>query len=271
STSVIALFDLQDRLADLKSEARKLGDKKAVKGEIVRIDSLISGLRAKAGFSETENAKYQELDKNKTVLEKERGRGLLLKDGIHSLKVFLLQQLPRDFALAYDVEVDAQKTKFEDDEEALKVFEDLRKKVKQALVDHINQIVSEHFTILGDLKRNLETLETQIKDAIGELDPYLRKIENQNLLKSLKSDLDQERTLLAAIEETENSIKVLEEKIKSSRKGLLGSYGEIFKRYVDIKAELSKPEYKSISEDLELQVRLSFDSNRFAEQFETLL
>jgi hypothetical protein len=117
----------------------------------------------------------------------------------------------------------------------------------------------------------LETLERQIKDTIGELEPYLRKVENQNLLKRLQSDLDQQRTLLTSIEEKENSIKALEEKIKKSRKGLLGSYGEIFKHYVEIKVELSKDKYKSISEDLELQVRLAFDSKRFAEQFEVLL
>jgi len=190
---------------------------------------------------------------------------------MEALEAFV-KNIPDNIAYDLDVEIDSHINKFdEDDEDAIKILESVRENIKRSLEKHISQIVTENFAILGNYSKKLADLETEIESTTNQLSPFLDKIENQNLLKKLQVAVDSQIAILRKIEAKEKSIKATEGKIGQTKETVLANYGKIYQYYQDIKTELLRDKYRKIGEDLELQVELSFDSKRFANEFESML
>ncbi len=268
ATSIISMFDLVEKLNTQKEELKKLGDKKAINNEITKVNLTIEDLKNKSDMSNEEKDKYTELDTKKITEEKNLGKLERIKNGIEAFKSFV-QEIPEQLDKKIDILVEDLANTI--DEENIIILEKLRDDIKKSFKENVLKILTDKFSILKELDEKIEISKKLLEAINNQLFPFTNKFSNKKLLNELQIKIEEQRILVKALEEKEKSINAVEEKIKRTENDMMNYYEGVYKIYKDIESELKKDTFKKISDDIELKVNISFDSNKFADQFETMV
>ncbi len=266
-TAITQFFQLKGNYARITEEIRGKGDKSARLRNIEEKNNELAGLRSIAGFTEEDEQKFDQLEKNKKI---------------HQDRLTSLQQLKTAYQTEYPAELQRLRAGVETSLDNYARLASakflLHPFIGQRFPSQINadkeQINAAFKTLVEqaqkfDLKidRLIGLTNDKINQYSGSIQPYLDKISNRTKLQSLQLEIATEQTVVEQINELEQSlaatqIAITEEynKINMANAKLLTSYNKI------VDEINSNPEYSEISTEkkIKLNAYLDFDTQRFA-------
>jgi len=226
ASDIITLLSLRDDARKLINDRKEIGEEKAIKEEIKRLESVIEKLRKESGFSEEENRKYEDLVKSQQRIESKRVKYINSMNSIQSIKDHL----------------DLLRTKIEQSLEDKKEeygHEPLEKRLIERLHSTATQIISAAFSNLIQLytqviqrfQTKIEKLSTRDVATRKQLEPFQHKIKNRSLLTKLSKDLDEQLGKIQQISKLNNQIQNVIERGKRTRDSLFRNYAQLFDNY----------------------------------------
>ncbi len=266
---VIALFSTFKERDAQQQELTKLGDKKSVQTEIVRLKTEIDVLRTNAKFSPEEDESYKKLIQRRDSLETGIKRNDRLIEVLDALGRSVSER-SEQFLNSMFIDIEIYDKEFEGDVDALTLLAGLRTTVDSSAKAMNDTIVAYQSKTLGELRSSLETLKLEKQTLDEEIRPLLDKIGNQNLLGRLQSEVESETLKLQAIESKEKQIQGIDEKVLRAMDEIPESYKRMLDGYLEIRKKLSGDDYKKI-EDIELRTRLGFNAGFFSARFEEMI
>ncbi|TSA23133.1 hypothetical protein D4R71_09065 [bacterium] len=263
--SITELLSLRQRVSDLYQSRKEIGDERAIKIELKRLEEHIDKLRKESGFSEKENIEYEKLIFQFNYHEKKK------TDYSHLYQTF------DDFKQELDVtnssciqQIDSKLDGFSYNNLVHRhlsyIISFLHEEISRVF-DNANQKWQEKRNKIEDkIKRHQETISSLDK----ELEPFKQKIKNRGLLKRLDEQLILQKSKLHKIKLLNEDIKNITSKGKKTRDNLFDSYTKLLNCYKRIDSELKKTEYSKIDDEIFLKSQVSFNISQFSNSFSNL-
>lgn len=252
------LISLRAEFNRIKKEKLTIGEKKKIYEEKERLSKEIDRLRKESGFNKKENEQYEKLLKEEKYFEDKKQKYESINDSLsdYSNNIYLLEE---------NILEDLQNKKDEYGNDSLESYliNKLHNKLVQAINNSFREFEDESEKIEKKLTQKIKKLTEEFNQRKQKLSPYLVKIKNQKLLKSLTEQLMKEQKKLVSLDDKEKELKRVIERGKQINEEILTNYNKVYFSYIDIEKELKKEAYNKIGEDLELQCSLMFDTERF--------
>lgn len=257
------IISLRDDYWRLKQEIQEVGDKKAIEQEIKRLEGLIEKLTNESGFTDTEKVTYERLNAQLSFYQKKYERYLSLDE---SLDVLLHLNIIIRGNIAKELE------------EKKSLFSGFNARITSRLLNITLSNISYAFEQTEEkcnsykikVKQKKDKYESRIALINSQLKPYKLKIKNQELLQILVKNLEEQQNKIKKITHKEVEIREIKERGKKSKEQLFENYKDLFEAYKQIEKELGKIEYSTIAENIELEICLNYDTDRFSDNFISL-
>jgi len=269
SNLVNKLFSLREKAITIKEEIKAIGEEKAIRIQIDEHYKGIEELRKKAGFTEDENKEFLKLSGLKKHYDESEWRYARIHKKTDSFKSFLESWLDdaRD-EIKNDVFGHLDNT----DDDVIEKF------IAEKIITEIDSIHSdvqmktnsELPEIINSLEQKMSMISSFSQSLKVQLNPFYEKVKNKEQLEKIQKELQGEgKKLTSIIEKTKEYDSVKREGL-ALRNQIMQTYNDLFGLYKDLRDELHKEEYKRIDENLELDVELVFNINKFEESFTDL-
>lgn len=265
SNSVNEFLTLRAKHKELITTKREIGDEKAIKIELKRLEDQMEKLRKESGFTKTENEDYEKLLRQFNFNDTKIGIYTDLKDSYNEFKISMeaLKQSTLESTTSNLQEYDYKPLSYRHfgsiiktlDKNIIKAFDKT-----QHTLTYIEQKIIDKIAVHT---KNIEKLET-------DLAPFRKKIKNRNFLKELNEKLVLQKQKLTNQKKVNEETDSITNKGKKTRDTLLNTYKNLFDCYKGINAELKKPEYSQIDDEILLKSILSFDISKFSSAFSNL-
>jgi hypothetical protein len=270
SESINDLFLLRDTHAQLVKEIKDIGEPKAIAEQIKVTQEKIDKLRRSSGFTKEENDTYEALTKVRDFHHRQSGR---YQGVLEALNAFAANATDAFISSAMS-QLRQAKDEVVQYHSGDKLIDRLLRGLAQRKEELLTRFGQEYARPDIQLRASVEQKVAKHTEAMGaakrRLEPYLAKVKNQKFLKELQVVLEKERGKLTKIEEREKKRSEIVDKGKAARKRLLDAYTELHAAYQSISAKLAESPFNKVGVDLQLEARVVFDSDRFAESFSFL-
>jgi len=270
SQSINDLFLLRSAHAQLTKEIKDIGEPKAIAEQIKVTQEKIDRLRRSSDFAKEENDAYEALTRMRYFHRRksERYRGVLealnefaadATDAFLSSAMLQLRQATNQVVQYHSGD---------------KLIDRLLRGLAQQKEELLTRFGQEYARPDAQLRASVEQKAAKHTEAMDvakrQLEPYLAKVKNQKFLKELQIVLEKERGKLTKTEERKKKREEIVDKGKAARERLLDAYTELQAAYESISAKLAEPPFNKVGVDLQLEARVMFDSDRFAEAFSSM-
>lgn len=251
-------IQLKNEYLEINKAKTSIGNKEKIDDEIKNIAKEIEKLRKSAGFSESQNktftdlnTKYKFIDDKKSYYSAASKSVQEFADSISDLRPKINDVIQKKFS-EYTTE-------------------GVEQYLLKHLYDSINSSIDESFKkfeILSNdysvaLTNKISKLEDIIEDIATNLKPFQEKIKNQKLLENLSKRLKIEKNKIIEINAKTKELNKIVERARQINSEIIENYKIIFDSYIEVESELQLDKYKKISEDLKLQSTLHFDLSKF--------
>ncbi|WP_144029788.1 TrlF family AAA-like ATPase [Paenibacillus sp. BGI2013] len=264
---IIALFTSKDELEKNKEHLSKMGNKESISIEIKKIEDEMDQLKINSGFSPEEETKYNDLIYKKNFHDAEINR---LSSMSSALELFAkeIKSVTSNYATAMQNSIGQLRKQFQTDEKSSLVVNQLIKDLVEKLVPTLTEVSD--FINYDSIDESL-VLVSQLNEKITEeLKPFVSKFANRTRLEELQLNIDAQKRILNNIFEQETRLSIETEKYNAQKKLILDEFKEMLHKYQLINDELSKPEFNTISDDMNLEANIIFDKAKFSKQFTDL-
>jgi len=270
SNCINTLFLLRESYAELQREMKEVGDQKAISAHIKEIQREIDKLRRSSGFNEGESKIFEELRLKKDNNEKKLEKYTEIYNVLSSFCVKTTDNLG-NAVKRHLIEAEEESVENTIDTRIQDILVKCLKKRKDDILDKLLEEYKEiDKVLLASIEKRLVKYNSTISMLQNKLEPYLAKIKNQEYLKRLMEQVRKEDTKLSTINEKRKLQKDIKEKGVQQKEILRQAYLELMEAYKSIVSKLSTPPFNMISNDLNLNVTLDFDSDQFDNSFTTM-
>lgn len=262
--SLIQYLDLRTEYARDNEELKKINDKKAIENEIINLIEQIDKYKMDSDLTLEQQNRYTEL-----VAYREHVNANITFYESFNNSLFQLNQDLRNSQndILYDVK-----------QKISQYSVGLRTDHSEIITIGINKLQSQIMNLIeNDVNWNLEKikenslvieeLNTKLNLANEEIGPLLEKYENQNKILELEKRLESEYKALLDYKNREAMLAVKTDRGNEEKNKMEEKYKELQEIYISILNQLMEEKYRSISEDITLDVKLLFNKNDFQEQF----
>ncbi len=252
------LIQLKNEYIDINKKKISIGKKEKIDEEIQKITKDIEDLRKTAGFTESQNKTFINLNTKYKLID---GKKAYYTNASASIDEFVssvndLGPKLTDFINKKYSEYDA---------------EGIEQYLLKHLFDNINTSIKDSFdkfNLLSDsysvaLAEKISKLEKIISEIENYLKPFQEKIKNQKLLENLSQRIKTEKDKIIEIDSKTKELHKIVERARQINAEILANYKVIFDSFLEIERELQLDKFKKIGEDLELQSTLHFDLTKF--------
>ena len=270
SQSINDLFLLRGAHAQLTKEIKDIGEPKAIAEQIKVTQEKIDRLRRSSDFAKEENDAYEALTRTRYFHRRksERYRGVL-----EALNAFAANATDAflSSAMLQLGQATKQVVQYHSGD---KLIDRLLRGLAQRKEEILRRFGEEYARPDAQLRASVEQKAAKHTEAMDlakrQLEPYLAKVKNQKFLKELQIVLEKERRKLSKIEERKKKRAEIVDKGKAAKERLFNTYTELQAAYESISAKLAEPPFNKVGVDLQLEARVVFDSDRFAESFSSM-
>jgi hypothetical protein len=266
NTAITQFFQLKGNHNRIAEEIRGKGDKSARLRNIDEKNAELAGLRAVAGFTEEDEQKFEQLEKNRKI---------------HQDRLTSLQQLKAVYQTEYPAELEKLRTSIEGSLDnysrltsakfMLHPFIGRRFPLQvNADKEQVNAVFKQIIERAQKFDQKIDRLIVLTNGKINQyntgIQPYLDKISNRSKLQSLQQEIAAEQSIVDQINELELSLTATNTAITQEYDKINAAYSRLLDSYNKIVAEINgKPEYSEISTEkkIKLKAYLDFDTQRF--------
>lgn len=254
NTAIDEYFEIQNHINELKKNQKDIGDIVGINNQISILEERIKILKGNS-IKDEELKKYDTLnERNDLILEIENNISNDYKNFEDTIQT--LENSTKVINSKIDVSVKVLRTKYfsslyDDMNERLNVFDKEIKGIKNKGEKNYNSYIS-RITIL---KNEIE----------NKLSPIREKLQNQDLIKSVETEVKQERQKLLQIGNIEERIKALVINRDTQKEILLQGYVDAYSEYEQIINTLN--ERANSINDIKLTGSIKFYYNRFKNNF----
>jgi len=247
------LFYKKNDIKNLNDNIKKIGDKKGIESEIEKLKKEVTELKKKAGMSDDEIKRYNNLLEEIASLKNNQEK---IEKDIKSLAILKSQ---KNFGIF---------TK--------------NQNILDSLDSHIQKVLNESLNVV------IEEAETKWKEQIGVEYKKLgkQKIENQDKLKKLYESfnpllekakksksldekikkLEEEENKLKEIINQEKKYKILKDEYNTLIKSIAENHSKFFDNFFNAKTEILKQRSITEDQDLEFGIEVVFENKSFQEK-----
>ncbi len=223
--NITAWLAFDKDLTQAKKELQPLGDKTAIKGEIIRIDGQITTLTQNAGLTEDELEQYTQLTTANKNISEEISR-------LESEKAELARLL--NYATNDILQHIKQSIRFETNcSTSLELYNKFILEIPDVIQPKINSFIAEVKLKGRAVVAKIEESQKLITENKKLLEPLLSKNKIQLELKMLETSLAVEKAKLATIEEKEAQIATI--KVQRDVVEFITEYANIIDSYAKLK------------------------------------
>lgn len=241
------IFFFQEDARVKEQEIKELGDKVGIETEIKRLKRELNFLKKKAGITEEDIKRYDDLSQEIAKIQK--GKDLLIKD----LKTLEFLKQGSSFGVV-----------------ALSDLSDgVRENLERDLL-LINQEASSKWIIaienqVAPIKEALNLKDKELNKQKLDIAPLIEKIKESESLDLKTDELHKQEGILKNILEQEKSLLEINEKHSQSIQGVIDSYGKFYSKLFEARSKIINQ--RIINGDLSFDLRIVFKSRLFNEQF----
>lgn len=264
--NILSLFTIREDVKKEQDEVKKKGNKESILTEIQTLQGEIEKIRLQSGFSPGESKQFVEFKTKKETLEKDKGNLRSLKSLLSEYETGIVE-ITKSYVAEINAKTTALKNKLKDNPEGMeklktqylnlkKGIEDSELAFKKTNSEHIEQIMADE-----------QKIESTIKNVELAIEPYIKRVNNQNHLKSLEGKIQIQKQLLSSIIAIENNIVELSKQYDELLEKIVNEYNNIAASYKSMTEELQKEDFRQISEDIRLEAGFKFDKETFYKVF----
>lgn len=247
------LFYKENDIKNLSESIKKIGDKKGIESEIKKLKKEVAELKKKAGMSDDEIKKYNDLLEKISKLNNTQEK---LGKNIKSL-VYLKSQ--KNFGVF---------------SENQNILDSLSSDIQKTLNDSLNTVLEEAETkwkeqIEVEYKK-LEKQETDNRDELKKLydsfNPFSEKAKKSKSLDEKITKLEEEEKKLKEIANQEKNYKTLKDEYSNLIKNIAENHSKFFDSFFNAKTEILKQRSITEDQDLEFGIEVVFEKKSFQEK-----
>lgn len=249
-----------NKFKKLSTDKNNIGNKDKIAAEIKRLKEEIDLLKKESGFTDEQNAQYQNLANKVQAFIKRKNEYTGSIESINNYKSQLNIYIDNIIDSVNRINIEFENhtmERFLIDRWNTQLLSDL----VSVRLNRFNDID----TLLLKLNDKYLSFERKIESINTILKPFQEKIKNQEKLLKLEKERTQQNEKLVLIEKYDTEIKSVIEKGKQCRTDIFDNYSKLFQIYKNIYDELKKPEYNKIDNELVLDCELIFDVDNFSQ------
>ncbi|MCW3105616.1 MAG: hypothetical protein JWQ09_122 [Segetibacter sp.] len=267
NNTVTVYFQTKEQVSQVEREIKNRGDKQARILNIEEKNTELATLRSESGISDEQEQVYKQLVDTRST---------------HTRRLELLNLLLTTFEIDYPAELRRINTSIKDGLSSyavtsiakfsnyLKVANRLREYYtndQDKISNVINSLVAESLSKVEKIKRLISLSNQKIEFYKQQLEPFFKKIKNQEKVQQLQKQIEDEQAIVTQINELETTRNGFIKKEKEEYHNILLAYSALYSLYNEVVEVVNTtPDYNNISPEkqIELKALLEFDSNRFA-------
>lgn len=256
--NIVSLLQFRKEVLQIIQESRRIGDIGSINIEIKRLEQLIDNLRQESGFNSHETELFEHYSNKKETLSGRRDSISSYGSSLSDLNTLIIKELEESSEVIHAA-IEAKKIEDQDNLFLSKLQSEILTGLKSVSNDSTVEIARMKDKIQGILGE----IDLRLLDAENELQPFFKRIKNQENLKVQLENLESEKKKKKAVEELMGQQKSIIEKGKAIKEAILKDYESLFIHYKEIRDELNKDNYRKIGDDIELLTELRFDTTEF--------
>lgn len=267
TTAITQFFQQKEQFNKTSENIRNKGDKQARIQNVRDKNIQLAGLRAIAGFTEDDERKFEELEKNKKIHADRLISLQLLLNTYKTEYPSELQKILQSIETSFDNYSRISISKFVLHSIIGNSLTKQYKDDKEKVVTLFQSLISSSSEKAIKAERVIDLTSNKIKNYENELQPYLDKIQNREKLLALQNEISNEQTIIDQIEELERLQIIISSSIEEEYKNIIAFYGELLSQYKKSVEEInSNPAYSEISSEKKIHLKafIDFDVNRFS-------
>ena len=257
------LFYKENDIKNLNESIKKIGDKKGIEFEITKLKKEIAELKKKAGMSDSEILKYNELLEAITISKNKKEK---IKNDLD-----ILQKLKENSGFSKMSFVSTESFREGTFEEFLFSLSSEIKKSLEITIDKIKESVNKQWVDKIEIEyKKVETSEkdnnSELKKLYKDFNPLLEKAQKSKSLNNKIKKLDEEDKKLKEIINQEKNHKTLKDEYNTLIKGIAEKHSKFFDNFFNAKTEILKQRSITEDQDLEFGIEVVFENKSFQEK-----
>lgn len=259
------LFAAKEELEKTQDDLRKLGDQTGISNEIERIRLEIDQLQKESNLTNEDVELYQTLNTQNTAVSKQirdykRAISILSEcsSKIEAIRGDVIEKINNLFQ-----EIKVQLHNEEFNSELEKIVSSLTKGLIASFTEGFEYIKF----IQDSWNMQEQDLEKEVVENQEKLKPIIAKFKNQERINELQLQLNRQENILSTILQQKEEVRKRIDYCKQLEEKIINNYKKVYELYQSVVDMLNKEEYKQISSDIQLNVSLKFDLQKFASNF----
>ncbi|MBB6502899.1 TrlF family AAA-like ATPase [Pedobacter cryoconitis] len=269
SNSINEIFIIRDNYQFAQKEVKEIGDKAAIKANILAIQKEINDLKSKSGFTPEEDKLFAKLVRKKDIAIKNKERIENYKTKV-SEYIGILDSLKAETASTLEDNI-SYWTDLDSDHYAQTYLNKNLDTDKLILNTAFDKLLNKYKLVETSFDDQISNKSKVLLDFDNKFAPFNAKISNQVLLKTLNQKLEQDQGKLKQIDEKQKQLQKIADSGKLLKGIILAGTGKLLNAYNRILAEISKPSLSEIGNGLILKTTLELDLPSFQNGFCSLL
>ncbi|WP_179414541.1 TrlF family AAA-like ATPase [Mucilaginibacter sp. E4BP6] len=265
ANNINEIFIVKENYQSNLRELKAIGDRSAIEGNIAHINKEISELKAKAGFTPDEDARYAKLKKQQSSVTRSKAKidqyNVRTIDYITALHT--LKETTKESMAAIPEDWDD----FQDNNAALSFIE-ANLSADNVLVEQFFDRLINKYQAFANVFEGLSRARQQTLEELEEATKeFTTKIANQTLLASLNERLLSEQNKIRQIEEKQKQLNKITEEGAALKSAILTGTNTLLRHYQLILNKIQSPELSQIGNGLILNASLTIDVPSFQNGF----
>lgn len=266
ATEVSSFFGHLSSWQDIVSKIEKLGNRSSIEAELQTIAKNSDALRESSGFTDEESKEYKVLQLKLTELNAQYEATQRIQAYFQELGKNI-PSLIEDTIIRFDECVEEAATSYELEGAEIELAKSHMTRLKEAIQAANKDFVKENSRYLKKLSSQSKATIADLNDTKFALKVFLDKISNQKKLEELQEATKQSTLLLKKISAHEKVKLNIEKKYQHSVKKIGEFITERYKIQEKIIELFNDPTYTKIGDDIVVIADLTFDKDKFNNDF----